>query len=242
MRHDTRKAGFRLPMLSAALGTVAVLAGAATPEAARSPAEPALEPAIDTPAAARPTLAELAAGADLVALAQVYYTDYDYKRGFPVRGSAYLRILIGYKVPKDIDSLVVYEQGLRRDECYFPLTRYGEDGSRFLVFLARHPDGAWRGHPGTCKVPVAVTRDNKYAIPWPRPEIALPPESEALVREMEFSDRLAIIDSSEMTRSLAERRAREIDGEVRDYGIVYRHGLPLIGIRDFLGRDNLKPL
>ncbi len=229
-------------MLIAPLIPFALLAAAATPDAGRAGVEPAAGSASESAAAGRPTLAELAAGADLVALAQVYYTDYDYKRGFPIRGSAYLKILIGYKVPVGIDSLVVYEQGLRRDECYFPLTRYGEDGPRYLVFLARHPDGAWRGHPGTCKVPVAVTRDNKYAIPWPRREIALPPEGEERIREMEFSDRLAVIDHSDMTRSLAERRAGEIDGEIRQYGIVYRHGLPLVGIRDLLGRDNLKPL
>ncbi|MBT8064120.1 MAG: hypothetical protein KJN94_03800, partial [Gammaproteobacteria bacterium] len=59
------------------------------------------------------SLAELAAEADLVALAQLRDTDYRRQRNIPVSGAAYLRVLIPYKGVKAGEIIEVFEKGLR---------------------------------------------------------------------------------------------------------------------------------
>ena len=73
----------------------------------------------DDQAAEPVSLAELAANADLVVLAQTKDTDYLMRRGIPVSGSAYLKVLIAYKTDSPADLIEVYEKGLHDHECYF---------------------------------------------------------------------------------------------------------------------------
>jgi len=69
------------------------------------------------------SLSTLAARADLVAVAQVKDTDYVYTRSFPSEGSAYLKILIAYKLNKPNEEIIeIYEKGLHPNECYFEKT------------------------------------------------------------------------------------------------------------------------
>ena len=141
------------------------------------------------------SLAELARQADFVALAQVRDTDYLQRRGIPVSGSAYLRVLIAYKTEKEEPGwpgpdpasgpgsapgsgsgatsgetvVEVYEQGLRAGECYFPNPSVLEEGRRYLVLLRRDPGHAerFRGLPEGCAIDVLVDGANGYAVRMP---------------------------------------------------------------------------
>ena len=87
------------------------------------------------------SLSALAAKADLVAVAQVKDTDYVYTRSFPSEGSAYLKILIAYKLNKPAEEIIeVYEKGLHPNECYFENPTVFEEGRRYLVFFHTDPD------------------------------------------------------------------------------------------------------
>jgi hypothetical protein len=79
---------------------------------------PALAEEADDQAVSPVSLAELAMSADLVVLAQVKDTDYFMRRNIPVSGSAYLKVLIPYKVDSPADLIEVYEKGLHDQECY----------------------------------------------------------------------------------------------------------------------------
>ncbi len=82
------------------------------------------------------SLSELAAKADIVAVAQVKDTDYVYARSFPNEGSAFLKILIAYKLNNPVEEIVeVYEKGLHPNECYFENPTVFEEGRRYLVFF-----------------------------------------------------------------------------------------------------------
>ncbi|MEM1411040.1 MAG: hypothetical protein AAGH19_01675, partial [Pseudomonadota bacterium] len=88
-----------------------------------------------------PSLQELAAEADLVALVQVLDTDYEYARDFPIGGTAFLRILIPYKLDRPLPDIIqVYEEGLHDTECYFPNPPVTEEGRRYLLFVRQNPD------------------------------------------------------------------------------------------------------
>lgn len=191
-------------------------------------------------AAFRPTLEELAATSDIIGIAQVYYTDYEYRHNYPVSGRAYMRMLITYRSDETINKFEVKEKGLHNGECYFPKTQYGTDGARFLVFLSHHPEGDYMGNPRLCMVPVAVTVDQGYAMPYPRPELNLTTAGEAAVTEVNFQDAHATIDASDMTRSMAARKAEELGGVVEDQKIVFNRGIPISVVRQLLGRENLK--
>ena len=86
------------------------------------------------------SLTELSAAADLVALVQARDTDYFMRRDIPVSGSAFLKVLIPYKMDQDLDLVEVYEKGLHENECYFPNPTVFEEGRRYLLFVIRDPD------------------------------------------------------------------------------------------------------
>lgn len=194
-----------------------------------------------TPSAHRPSLEELAATSELIGVAQVYYTDYKVSHGYPVSGFAHLRMLITYRSDHDVDTLRVPEKGLHSGECYFPITEYTEDGPRFLVFLSRNDEGDYIGNPRLCKLPVGVTADHGYAIPFPRPELRLDEAAEAAIKAIEFNDANVTVDASDMTRPRAEIRAKELGGELRDQRIIFTQGMPVIEARKLMGEENLRP-
>ena len=117
------------------------------------------------------SLSELAARADLVAVAQVKDTDYFYTRAFPSEGSAYLKILITYKTNKANEEIIeVYEKGLHSNECYFENPTVLEEGRRYLVFFRLDPEDPkiYRGLPEGCALEILVDENNRYALRYPR--------------------------------------------------------------------------
>src|SRR6056297_3461140 len=68
----------------------------------------------------RHPLADRAASSDIVVVAQLDQTDYEYERFFPYRGEAWFRQLITYKSAEALKGLIVVpESGLGDDKCYF---------------------------------------------------------------------------------------------------------------------------
>jgi hypothetical protein len=152
------------------------------------------------------SLTDLAASADLVALAQVKDTDYFTRRNIPVSGSAYLKILIPYKLDQDTELVEIYENGLHPNECYFPNPSVLEEGRRYLVFLVRDAEDPdlYRGLPQGCALDVLVTRNNRYALRFPVTGIRLADDMSGMARKMEFSDPYAILEDESLEPALRD--------------------------------------
>lgn len=184
------------------------------------------------------SLQELAAAADLVALAQVRDTDYRRQRDIPISGSAFLKVLIPYKTDRPAGLIEVYEKGLHAAECYFPNPTVLEEGRRYLVFLRRDPDAPerYRGLPEGCAMDVLVARDNRYALRYPpsgfRPDGALAERA----RPMLFADRYAVVADDELPP--AERNALRDGGYIEPAGDGrwrFTRGVELSAVRGLLG-------
>lgn len=191
-------------------------------------------------------LADLAAAADLIVLAQAKDTDYFTRRDIPVSGSAYLKVLIPYKPPyktdRPQDVIEVYEKGLHANECYFPNPTVFEEGRRYLLFLQQDPDveTRYRGLPQGCALDVLVTDENLYALRYPVNGIALSDPLEALATEMTFSDGYAIVDDSDLLP--AERDALQSAGDIVPHSSgqwLYTRGVPLTRIRQLMSAETL---
>lgn len=203
-----------------------------------------------------PGLAALARKADFVGLAQVRDTDYLRRREIPVSGSAYLRVLIPYRVetgtaglPRPVDPrsgdgeavIEVYEKGLHESECYFPDPGVFEEGRRYLVFLRRDPHdaGRYRGLPEGCAIDVLVDRENGYVVRLPVTGIRLGAAQavrlEQLARPMQFSDPYAVVDDEDLPP--ARRDGMRAVGQIAPYGPrqwIYTLGMPLSEFRELL--------
>lgn len=192
------------------------------------------------PAAAPASLTELAAAADLVALAQVRDTDYRLQRDIPVSGSAFLRILILYKQPghgAKPDLVEVYEKGLRVNECYFPNPTVFEEGRRYLLFVKRDDEEPerFRGLPQGCALEVLVTGDNRYALRYPPAGIALRDDLEPLAGPMAFADPYSVVEDEELAP--AERNALRDAGHIEAAGDGlwrYARGVDLTAVRGLI--------
>lgn len=190
-----------------------------------------------------PRLSELAATADLVAVAQVIDTDYQYTREFPSGGTAFLRILIPYKVTRPLGDLVeVYEEGLHPHECYFPNPSVAEEGRRYLVFLRINPERQqqYLGQSWGCALEVLVNSDNEYALRFPPHLAGFSAELQPWAQPMTFGDQYAVpsneqIDVSERNRLLEGDWLRRRD----DGRYEFTHGVPMPAVRGLLGADNL---
>lgn len=190
-----------------------------------------------------PALADLAAAADVVALAQVRDTDYEYTRGFPTGGTAFLRILIPYRITRPIGDIIeVYEEGLHAAECYFENPSVTEEGRRYLVFLRTNPDveGQFKGLEHGCALEVLVTRDNSYALRFPLSGIGVADDVSDLAEPMHFADSYAVVEEDDIS---VEERHSLLEGgyldHLEDGGYRYTHGVPLEEIRPLLGAHNL---
>ena len=190
------------------------------------------------------SLADLAASADLVVLAQVKDTDYFIRRNIPVSGSAYLKVLIPYKVDSPVDLIEVYEKGLRDQDCYFPNPSVFEEGQRFLLFLKKDPgdEDRYRGLPQGCALDVLVDSDNRYALRYPVTGINLSDPLGELARDMKFSDSYAIVADEELLP--AQREAMLADGQIVPYERpgrkwIYTKGISLTAVRKLMGTDTL---
>jgi hypothetical protein len=220
----------RLALLNLLLAPVFALAQAPLPDAPES--------APVTPL----TLPELAESADLVALVQVADTDYEYARDFPSGGTAFLKVLIPYKVSRPLeDILEVYEEGLREHECYFPNPTVFEEGRRYLVFLKFSEDvkEQYNGLEQGCALEALVTADNSYALRYPLQGLALSEEYAAHAQRLTFADAYAVIEEDAITPNLRNDLLAEGYLEAHEEGYRYTHGIPLSTARQLLGPDAL---
>ena len=170
-------------------------------------------------------LADLATAADLVALVQVLDTDYEYARDFPIGGTAFLRILIPYKLDRPLPDIVeVYDEGLREGECYFPNPPVTEEGRRYLLFVRRNPEveGQYLGMEEGCALTALVTVENRYALRYPAEGI-------------DISDDLSSLAVGERIELVSEGLVEERDD--RTYKLT--HGVPIGAVRTLLGAENL---
>lgn len=217
----------------------ALLLAALAATAATAQTEPNEAPAPPPPA----SLAKLASQSDLVAVVQVADTDYVYARGFPTGGTAFLRVLIRWRVTDPVGDLVrVYDEGLHPAECYFQNPDVDEEGRRHLLFARTNPDVAdqFLGLPHGCALDILVTADNSYALRYPPSDIQLTDDLAALARPMQFADPYAAVEDDEL--AIAERDTlleggwlvKQDDGRYR-----FTHGIPLGAIRPLLGEENL---
>lgn len=188
-------------------------------------------------------LPRLAAESDLVALAQVADTDYQYTRSFPSGGSAFLRVLIPYKVTRAYGDLIeVYEEGLHEHECYFPGPQIGEEGRRYLVFLRFNPDrpAQYRGLAEGCALEVLVTDDNSYALRAPVDGIESAAMTTQWAQALTFADRHAVVDEEALS---VETRDAWLDGgwllRQEDGRLAFTHGIPIREVRALIGEENL---
>ena len=190
------------------------------------------------------SLAELAANADLVVLAQVKDTDYFMRRDIPVSGSAYLKVLIPYKTDHPSDLIEVYEKDLHDHECYFPNPSVFEEGRRYLLFLKQDPEDEkrYRGLPQGCALDVLVGSDNRYVLRFPVTGIDLSDPLGELAVDTKFSDRYAIVDDEDLLP--ARREAMLADGLIVPYASpevkwIYTKGIRLSAVRKLMRTDSL---
>lgn len=189
------------------------------------------------------SLSELAAKADLVAVAQVKDTDYVYTRSFPSEGSAYLKILIAYKHNQPDENIVeVYDKGLHPNECYFDNPSVLEEGRRFLVFFRRDPQDPqnYRGLAEGCALEILVTGENRYALKHPVTGINLTNELGDLVTEYNFRDNYALIADEDLTPAVRDEMLK--NGSIIPYQDEYKYtrGVDLSAIRKLINSEALK--
>jgi hypothetical protein len=199
--------------------------------------DPLVRPAPEAEVLPPVSLADLAAAADVVALVQMRDGDYRYQREYPVSGSAYLKVLIPYKVDQPLDLVDVYEKGLHENECYFPNPTVFEEGRRYLVFLRRDPDDPerYRGLAQGCAVDVLVTDDYRYALRLPVTGIDLADPLPDHAIEMSFADPYA--HETFETLDSAQRESWLAEGWLRPEGeeLVYTKGVNLETVRTLMG-------
>jgi hypothetical protein len=197
----------------------------------------AVEPGDSAPTAI--SLGELAARADLVALAQVRDTDYLTRRDIPVSGSAYLEVLIAYKPEEAAGLFEVYEKGLKEKACYFPNPDVTEEGRRYLVFLKKDPEDPtrFRGMPEGCALDVLVASDNRYVLRYPLTGIDLSGPFGDLAHETAFSDGYAVVDDDDLLPE--QRNAMLSAGQLQPYSQgrwIYTMGIDLAAARKLMGQ------
>ena len=190
------------------------------------------------------SLTELAAAADLVALVQARDMDYFMRRDIPVSGSAFLKILIPYKMDQEIDLVEVYEKGLHENECYFPNPTVFEEGRRYLLFVKRDPEDPerYRGLPQGCALEALVMADNRYAVRWPLAGFRLSDPGEALVTEMTMADGYAVVNDEPLAP--AERNAMLEAGQIVSAGEDswrFTRGIDLSALRRLIDPEALQP-
>lgn len=190
------------------------------------------------------SLSELAMKSDIVAVAQVKDTGYEYAHSFPNEGSAYLKILIAYKLNNPVEEIVeVYDKGLHPNECYFENPTVFEEGRRYLVFFRLDPEDPeiYRRLPEGCALELFVTQENRYALKYPVDGIKLTDELEHLVREFDYHDNYAVVSDESLTP--------EVRNELLEQKLIipyqgnykYTHGIDLTAVRSLISTEALKP-
>lgn len=195
-------------------------------------------------------LAERAGSADIVALAQLDRIDYEYERDFPVEGEAWLRPLITYKSRAPLTGVVIVrEQGLSDNECYFPRLAPWDERPRYLLFLQQNSDSkAFEGHPNGCAIEILVEADGSYAARWPQPAFGGEhgrgdERLQSLVEEMTFQGPMARIDASDMLAHQRRERAERDFMRLENRTLIPTRGIELSALRRLMrpGLETGKP-
>ncbi len=187
----------------------------------------------------KPNFDFLLEASDLVAIAQLDDTRYKTIRGFPSEGEAWLHTLFVYKGDRDIDTVVVYDKGVKGEHCYFPDTDLWQEGNRFLVFLQHTEDIMYKGLTPVCYLPVSVSSENQYILRMPANNIVMPTALLDKVAEYKFLDAGSRIDATELNRL---ERAELIElNKMRDEGdnLVYTRGIHISDIRKYMRSKHL---
>ncbi|MBE9549683.1 MAG: hypothetical protein IMF09_09790 [Proteobacteria bacterium] len=187
-----------------------------------------------TEALQQPAFSDLITAAELVAIAQLNDTRYEYLRGFPNKGVAWMRPIIKYKSERAIDIFTVYDEGIKGSHCYFPDTARWQEGNRFLVFLKHEEFIRYRGLTPVCYLPVSVNTENQYVLRLPIDNVDLPDELLQQAQTYQFTDSGSRIDATELLR---EEKARLIaDSQMKDEGdtLVYTRGIPISAVRAYI--------
>ena len=198
----------------------------------------------ESPETAPVSLSELAMKADFVAVAQVKDTDYVYARSYPNEGSAFLKILIAYKLSNPVEEIIeVYEKGLHPNECYFENPTVFEEGRRYLVFFRLDPEDPeiYRGLAEGCALELFVTQSNRYALKYPVDGIDLKDKLSELAVKYDYHDNYAVVPEE----SLAPQQRDDLlaSGLIIPYqdGFKYTHGVDLTTVRKLISTEALKP-
>ena len=190
------------------------------------------------------SLSELAMKADIVAVAQVKDTDYVYAHSFPNEGSAFLKILIAYKLNNPVEEIVeIYEKGLHANECYFENPTVFEEGRRYLVFFRLDPEDPeiYRGLAEGCALELFVTQNNQYALKYPVEGIKLKDNLDELVSKFDYHDNYAVVPDENLTPEIRnDLLARDLIIPYQDK-YKYTHGIDLTAVRSLISTEALKP-
>lgn len=181
-----------------------------------------------------PDLDTLIAEADLVAVAQLDDTRYQYIRGFPSEGEAWLTALFVYKSTAEVSTIVVYDKGVKGSHCYFPDTDLWQEGNRFLVFLKHTENLMYRGLTPVCYLPISVSNDNQYILRMPADNVLIPEVLSQQIDEYKFLDAGSRIDATELNRP--ERSELIATYSMVDEGdtLVYTQGIHITAVRKYI--------
>lgn len=192
----------------------------------------------DSPRDTTHWLADRAASSDIVALAQLDRIDYEYNRDLPVGGETWFRPLITYRSQSPLKGLIIVrEQGLSENECYFPRSAPWDERPRYLLFLVIDSEtGSIEGHPDGCAMEILVSANGSYAARWPQP--ALGGEHgrgdatlASMVEEMTFQGPMARIDASDMLIHQRRNRAERDFMRLEDSTLIPTRGIELTDLR-----------
>ncbi|MEM1081856.1 MAG: hypothetical protein AAGH65_09775 [Pseudomonadota bacterium] len=200
-------------------------------------------------------LATRATESDVVVVAQLERTDYEYRRNFPVDGRTWFNVLFDYKTPREAERLIVLETGLKPVlGCYFPDIPPQQEQPRYLLFLQYDDERALRGHAAGCAIELAVTTEGQYAALWPQfafeqfapgdpeqtpnpgqPEpTGLDPVLSERTQTMQFQGPSARIDGSQMVNHLRIARAEAEGLRIEGTDLVYTQGIALSDLRELM--------
>lgn len=186
-----------------------------------------------------PLFKDLILNAEMVAIAQLNHTRYEYLRGFPNKGVAWMRPLTTYKGNRELEQFTVYDEGIKGEHCYFPDTDLWQEGNRFLVFLKHEAFIRYRGLNPVCYLPVSVSSDNQYVLRLPIDNVQMPAELLALAQNYHFTDSGSRIDSSELFSEEKARLIRERQMKDEREALVYTRGIPISAVRAYIKKSVL---
>lgn len=189
------------------------------------------------------TFAEVAAWADVVAIAQVINIDYLKTRELNAQGQAFLKVRVPYKGVEKDELLIVSAKGFEEHVCYYPDRE--DEGQRYLVFLKKSKNqGEYHGFKPHCQMQVLLTDTGEYALRYPLDaELELDAE---IVRELKFNDPHSVIDATEWTGLSRDEHQQKYQTTLTEdsdmfqkyYYLTYSKGVLMYQIRKLM---DIKP-